>query len=251
MHRRLPLFLSLLAVFLASPALWTGWQLDDLYHRWILLGHPVGEGLLWSGWELFTFLDGEAARTRHLMDLGLLPWWTLEDIRLAFWRPLAVLTHRVDYLLWPMSAAAMHVHSLLWFGAVVAAATVFYRRIFGGYGVAGLAALFFAVDDAHALPASWIANRNALLGTFFGLACLVAHHHWRSKGSACSDRRRHSGLSRTFSRTNSFSGRDPCRSGRRPWCRTALPPLSGWPPTTPGGTGHGVPDTTCTPSSSP
>ena len=44
---------------------------------------------------------------------------------------------------------------------------------------AGLAALLFAIDDAHGLPAGWLANRNALIATLFGMLALLFHDKWR------------------------------------------------------------------------
>jgi len=74
----------------------------------------------------------------------------------------------------------MHFYSLLWLGAVVVIVTLFYRRfIIGAPWVAGLAAFFFAIDDAHAVFIAWLANRNALIALFFGVAALLFHDEWR------------------------------------------------------------------------
>ena len=73
----------------------------------------------------------------------------------------------------------MHLHSLVWFGATVVVATWFYRRMLPCAWVAGLAGLLFAVDEAHGLPAVWLANRNTLLGVFFGFLTLIAYDLWR------------------------------------------------------------------------
>jgi hypothetical protein len=174
-HPRLPLVLALLAVTLALPSLTVGWQLDDLSQREILLGRTEV-----SPWDMYSVL--RATSLRPYVDSGALPWWTSEHFRLAFLRLLTVATHRLDYALWPDSAALMHAQSLLWFGLLVAAATVLYRRMLGTGWVAGLAALAYAVDDAHAWPAAWIASRSTLLATFFGLLCLLAHDRWRRDG---------------------------------------------------------------------
>ena len=48
--------------------------------------------------------------------------------------------------------------------------------------MAGLAVVLFALDDAHAMAATWIANRNALIATTLGLLSLIAHHRWRRDG---------------------------------------------------------------------
>ncbi len=132
--------------------------------------------------ELFVFVEGDEAANRWAMKMGMLPWWSHEGLRLAFFRPVTGLTHWLDYQLWPRFPSLMHLHSLVWLGGVVLVATLFYRRMLPSAGVAGLAALLFAVDDAHGLPAAWLANRNALIGVFFGLLTLVAHDRWRRNG---------------------------------------------------------------------
>jgi hypothetical protein len=173
-HRRLPLGLALVAVALALPSLDGGWQFDDLYHRAILLGRTD-----LSPWAMFSVFRGGPVWRRLFVDSGQGPWWTAEDFRVAFFRFLTVATHRLDYALWPDAPTLMHAQSLVWYGLLVAAATSLYRRVLGAGWVAGLAALAYAVDDGHAFAAAWIANRNALLATFFGLLCVWAHDRWR------------------------------------------------------------------------
>ena len=178
-HRHLPYHLALLATALCLPSLWLGWVTDDHMHRGTILGVPELAGFDRSPAELFAFLDGDIETNHRMMDAGLLPWWSYEQLRLAFFRPFTGLTHWIDYQLWPNTPALMHLQSLAWFAGVVIAATVFYRRVMGPLGVAGLAALLFAIDDAHALPVVWLANRNAVLGMFFGFLTLIAYDRWR------------------------------------------------------------------------
>ena len=82
-------------------------------------------------------------------------------------------------MVWPHSAFLMYVHSFAWLGGLVAVATFIFRRVLGTTWVAGLAALLFAVDDAHGFPAAWLANRKTLIGAFFGILALIAHDRWR------------------------------------------------------------------------
>jgi hypothetical protein len=179
--RRLPLALPLLAVLLCAPSLWLGLYADD-YVLWAALADPSpAPALARSPWRLFAFIDSEPA-LRRAMDFGGVPWWSDPGLRLAFLRPLAGLTHWVDFRLWPGQPWLMHLQSLLWFGAAIAAAAVLYRRLVRPEWVAGLAALAFAIDDAHASPADWIANRNAAIATLFALLALVAHDRWRRDG---------------------------------------------------------------------
>ena len=180
--RHLPWYLAVLAMLLCAPSLWLGWQFDDEFHR-LALTQPEGSMISRSPAELFVFIEGDEAVNRQSVVLGMLPWWSHEKLRLAFFRPLTGLIHWIDYRLWPELPSLMHLHSLVWLGAVVVAATFFYRRMLGATWVAGLAALLFAVDDAHGPPVVWLANRNTLIGVFFGLLTLIAHDRWRRNGS--------------------------------------------------------------------
>jgi hypothetical protein len=119
-----------------------------------------------------------------MIDLGVMPWWTMPKIKGSFWRPVTVATHWLDYRLWPEQPALMHAQSLLWFAATVFVAACLYRRVMTVAWVAGLAALLYAVDDAHATPVAWLANRNIVIATFFGLCSLLAHDRWRRRGGA-------------------------------------------------------------------
>jgi hypothetical protein len=177
--RLLPLYLALAGILLTLPALWSGWQQDDLLQRYYLLGNldPNGEPV--PPLNMFAFLDGDSTTIARHRDLGVIPWWTYPRLRLAFLRPLTGLTHWVDYELWPRSAELMHAQSLLWFGALIAAVTLLYRRLQGVTWLAGLAALLFVLDDAHGLPAGWLANRNAVVAACFGVLALVVHDHRR------------------------------------------------------------------------
>jgi len=180
-HRQLPIAVGLLAAVLLLPALRGGFHLDDHLQRFRLLG--LGDPSI----QLFVFYDGDVAANRAQMEEGTLPWWASPDLRHANFRYLSVLSMQLDYLLWPDSPALMHLHSLVWLGLCVGVGAALYRRLFrretaGALWAAGLAALLYAVDDAHSLPAAYIANRNALLATFFGLLCLECHARWRDDG---------------------------------------------------------------------
>jgi hypothetical protein len=91
-------------------------------------------------------------------------------------------THILDYRLWPERPDLMHAQSLLWFALLVFLAARFYRRIIGPTWVAGLAALLFAVEDAHGWPAGLLCGRNILIAATFGIGCLMAHDMWRREG---------------------------------------------------------------------
>ncbi len=221
-----PGVLALAAVVVSLPAVKTGLLNDDYYHRALFDGPSEARdrlsraGLLPDdAGRLSTALSCQFATVdpqRNLQQLkayGALPWWTSDTLRVAFWRPLASFTHWVDYQLFPNSIALMHLHSILWFAAVVFAVSVLYRRIgelrmadggwricrtgvnpkseimsppasTGGHKpqwVAGLAALMYLLADSSYFPTMWLANRNALISLFFGLLALILHDRHRTQ----------------------------------------------------------------------
>ncbi|MGK3961845.1 hypothetical protein WMF01_14845 [Sorangium sp. So ce1667] len=180
--RHVPVVVALLAAVLFAPTLGTGYMMDDHIHRISFLPEIRAQGGPWGDWDIFRFQDADRGHLHRDMDRGTLPWWTAPDFRLAFLRPLASLTHAVDYRLWPDTPAVMHAQNVALFAILALLAAAIYRRTLGATACAGLAALMFAVDDAHAFTVGWIANRNALWAALFGFAAVWAHDRWRREG---------------------------------------------------------------------
>jgi len=157
-HRYLWALAATVGVVLAAPVIGRGWGMtDDVLQRQAMLSSTLSEALS----AQFEFLH--PARNAELMDLGAIPWWTLEGVRVAFFRPLSTLTHWLDYQLWPNSDGLMHAHNVLWYGGLCALVVVFYRRFLGHTPTAGLAALLFAGSVAHLSGLGSIAGRNVLI----------------------------------------------------------------------------------------
>lgn len=171
-----------LAILLNLPSIWTGWQFDDWLHRAVLLQTPQGTELFGGPFDMFNFFSGDAARAQRQIESGIFPWWTDPSAKARFFRPVTVLTHLADIKLWPDNAALMHLHSIVWYLGVVLAATLVARRIEGAGAMAGLVAVLYAIDEGHAYPVSWLANRNAIVATFFALIALAEHDRWRKQG---------------------------------------------------------------------
>ncbi|MCP4248476.1 MAG: hypothetical protein GY778_15620, partial [bacterium] len=185
MRRRYPALPMALGVGLCLSSLWVGLQADDLQLRAVIQGEYPDEGLPGNPWAPYTWLDGQPEHNLVWMDLGWMPWWTDLQSRAAFMRPLTALTLMIDFYLWPDHPVLIHVHSLIWYGLVIWAAAVLYRRLIGrdhAAWIVGLAAILFAIDDAHGMPAGWLANRNALIAALFGIGALIFHDRWRRDG---------------------------------------------------------------------
>lgn len=178
----LPWAAMLLALLLSTPVFTQDLRVDDWLHKMVLEERAGEFGFSHTAWGLFEFVNGDPQRIAELRDFGYLPWWTPDELLLSFWRPVTVVTHIVDYALWPESPAMMHLHSLGWFAGCILVVWLLYRRLMPGVWMAGLATLMFAIDDGHAMPIGWIANRNAFVALFFALLALLAHIRARQKG---------------------------------------------------------------------
>ena len=177
-HPWLPLAVAILAAVGMLPALTGGWQMDDYFQRATMLGYGDSK-------PINTFIQYiDRAHNLSQMDFGTMPWWGSPDLHQAFLRYSSTLTMMLDYRLWPDNPVLMHLHSLLWLSAAVLAAAFLYREVLGAGWVAGLAALMYALDGAHAVPAAYLANRNALIACCFGFLSVLAFVRWRKHGHA-------------------------------------------------------------------
>lgn len=181
--RRLVLVCAAAGILLTLPALWSGFAQDDHFFLMVFKGSPGFEVVDLSPLETFSFSKGDPAQRAELLERGLLPWWSVKDWKLNFWRPLSSLSTWIDYLIFGETAWVMHLHSLLLYGVLIAIAAVLYRRWITPRWAAGLAALAFAMDSGHAIPVTWLAMRNAVLAMLFGLLVLAAHDRWRREGA--------------------------------------------------------------------
>jgi hypothetical protein len=164
-----------LAVVLGLPSLFSPLFIDEYV-----------QAVKWKAAGVVRFLNdcfvfATPAGNQAEMEHGYGAWWTAPDFKVAFWRPVSAATHAIDHALWPGNAVLMHVHTLLWFLALLLAVQALYRR-FLAPGIATLALALYAWDDARGMVLSWIANRHALIAGLFGASVLVAHDKWRRDG---------------------------------------------------------------------
>lgn len=166
-----------LSLLLALPSLQSGLIADDYYHAARFLAPELlpDSGSL-SPFNLFAVSDGAAATHARLVEQGLLPWWTDSQFRFQLWRPLAELSHWIDYRWWPASPWLMHAHHLLWFAALQWLVLQFYRRLFPAPMALGMLAFALFVLSANvSQTVTWLAARNTLMGATFGIAAVLLH----------------------------------------------------------------------------
>lgn len=176
---RFPWFLAALAFVMALPSMGAGAFLDDRFHEHILLGHKVDGGPR-GIWDLYRFADGgeglAAARAQ-----GQFPWWTNTDLKIAFFRPIASLWLAFDHAVWKGVAWGPHLETALLYAALGFVVAKTFARVVGG-AAGGLAALFFVVEDGHAVAITWTANRYSLLAALLAFAALGAFVRARQEG---------------------------------------------------------------------
>ena len=101
-----------IGTLLLVPSIPTGLAGDDYIHELVLSGSKAIPALSRAPLDLFHFAS--PAFMKRLMDQGIFPWYADPNVRFAFFRPLGAVTHWIDHLLAPDSAAFKHVHSVAW-----------------------------------------------------------------------------------------------------------------------------------------
>src|SRR5205814_1201042 len=112
-----------------------------------------------SPFNLYDFVND--ADRAALLERGTLPWWTDPHLKLRFFRPLSSALIWAEHRVLGDGTFPLHVHSFLWWCAVVIAARALFQRVLAPRA-AMLATIVFALAPCHALPIAWLANREAL-----------------------------------------------------------------------------------------
>jgi hypothetical protein len=188
-HPKLGVRLAFIAMLLSASCLFTGFYLDDWIGRYIYSSLPGAQQLyeqLAGGYGIAT---GNPDDNHWQIEQGWAPWWMYDRLLIRLFRPLGELSHHLDALLWPQSAALQHLHSLLWLALLVWITTRMYRVAHGPL-IGGIAATLFAVDHTHGFVVGYICNRHALITACLGVWALAeylradAEPTWRRKSLA-------------------------------------------------------------------
>lgn len=146
-----------------------------LAEKGLLDGIKVGEPVA-SMRDMFSFFDPKVANYQPMRDFGMLPWWTGENAMLHFFRPLAAITHYLDYRLWPGNSHMMHFINLLWYMLGLLAIYRLYQGVGVEKSVALLALLIVVLDQSVFQVVTWIAARSMLMIIAIGFFCVYAYH---------------------------------------------------------------------------
>jgi hypothetical protein len=172
----------LLAFAVTIPSIGSGLLLDD--HTLVQVVQAVKSNDALHFWNLFDVCGRSGPGDIALrIALGALPWWSLPNLTMALFRPVAAATHFVDFSLWSEHPALMHLQNSAWYVLLVWLVARLYRRFDGPSWSAVCGLLFFAVSEAHAEGTAWISGRNTLMAAVAAAAVLLLHDRDRRDGS--------------------------------------------------------------------
>ncbi len=173
-------------LLLISPALFTGLMGDDLFHFALLQGAtdlPQIDDI--SLFHLFSFINDDPIRKAQLRDLSILSWWSSPSFTWNFWRPIAELTHYIDYVWLKDHIWIMHLHSIIYFSISIFFLHKINIELFNNERLALLITGLYALSATHGMTVAWLCNRNALLAFLFALISFLTfirsqkqHNHY-------------------------------------------------------------------------
>ncbi|MDX1695320.1 MAG: hypothetical protein R3208_16255 [Ketobacteraceae bacterium] len=159
----------------------SGLMRDDYLHRALLTGSETFPGIQEPAYslpktssQLFSFFTEDNQLVARLKAYGSIPWWTDDELKVSFWRPVAAMTHWLDYQLWPDKPWVMHLHSLLWYVLVGCLLGAWLLQLGVERLALALVMLFYMLDASHVHAITWLANRNILIATALGLLSMMA-----------------------------------------------------------------------------
>ena len=173
-----------LAVLLFLPTLGKPLIQDDFWHFDIVTkGQFLFESKHWT-LNLFTFVDGTIEHWRLLQERLGVPWWLEPGMRWNFFRPLAAVTHWIDYNYWPEQTALMHLHSIAWYALLILTLNRLYTSLSLDRPVALLATALFLFDFSNYDNVALLNSRNSLIAVSFCALTILSYHLWRSRDSS-------------------------------------------------------------------
>lgn len=128
-----------------------------------------------SIWNTFSVSDGKPETNQYLVQHGLMTWWTSPEFRFQMLRPIAEVSHWVDFKLWPQSLEIMHIHQMLWVALFFFVSYKFLMKFSIRPEIGVLAFVIFSLSANHSQTIAWLASRNTLIAGAFGIAAILLH----------------------------------------------------------------------------
>jgi hypothetical protein len=160
-----------LGILLAAPALGLGFFSDDYaFLAFLEKRAPVNPPL----WDLYRFFSGDEALTTRIVAGGMAPWWTWPGLRLHLFRPLPSELLALDHAVFKQAPLGWHAHSLLWYAALLFAASELFRRLLPPRA-ATLALAAYTFSGANVFAFAWPSARHAVIAALLSAVGVAAY----------------------------------------------------------------------------
>jgi hypothetical protein len=133
--------------------------------------------------HLYTFMSGAPGERDRMVSESEIPWWSMNGIRIAFFRPLSSALLTLDHALAGRRPLFYHLHSIAWYVAAALAAASLFRRLLPEREAA-LAALLFVIAPAHWMLAAWPSARHVAVSGTLTILALTLHLEARKRSRA-------------------------------------------------------------------
>ncbi|UCC94801.1 MAG: tetratricopeptide repeat protein [Candidatus Omnitrophota bacterium] len=101
--------------------------------------------------------------------------------KLSFWRPLQILTYRVEYSLFKLNVTGYHLTNITLHIAVALMLYWLVSLLFGDRGLSFLTSIFFVIHPIHTEAVSYISGRADSLVVLFMLLCFICYIKYLDK----------------------------------------------------------------------
>jgi hypothetical protein len=170
-----------LSVLLALPSLWAAFYCDD--QAMVLTIEGVAPAPIPGPFHLYSFMTGAPGERDWLVGQSALPWWSVDGIRLSFFRPLSSALLVFDHAVAGRHPLLYHLHSVAWYVLAALAAALLFRRLLPERE-AGVASLLFAAAPAHWMLAAWPSARHVAISGALVVTALHLHLEARERNRA-------------------------------------------------------------------
>ena len=107
------------------------------------------------------------------IQMTAIPWWTSPKWRLKYLRPVATLSHLIDYSLWGSNPLPYHINNVIWYALLVILLYLLYRSFANNSAMAFCGAMIFALEPCHYFTVRWPASRNDIICATFLVASFI------------------------------------------------------------------------------
>ena len=156
---------------------------DELYEKGFTNADPnrtVTERVA----DAYLFMNEGTGDNDYQRDYGNLPWWSASDGVMHPYRPIAALTHWIDYAYLQADRIQLQMHSLVYFLIFAFALYRFYGRFTASPGVLFLASCLVLFDVSMSINYAWLAARNSYMVLALSLFMLIYFIRWREDVNA-------------------------------------------------------------------